>query len=105
MARLCDVDPDGVSRTITDGVLRTPPADPGRSGEHVIDLWSTAHVFLPGHRIRVQVAASCFPRWDRNFGQPAGGGTGPAAPRVARQTVYHDSARRSRLMLPVIREI
>jgi len=83
VARLCDVDVDGVSRNITDGVLRTARAD---GQEHVIDLWSTAHVFLPGHRIRVQVTGSCFPRWDRVF--------------AAHQTVYHDAARPSALILP-----
>jgi putative CocE/NonD family hydrolase len=95
VARLCDVDGDGVSRNITDGVLRTPHAHAdaagrGRPTEYVIDLWSTAHVFLPGHRIRVQLASSCFPRWDRNLALP-----------VARQSVYHDIARPSRIILPV----
>lgn len=91
VARLCDVDTGGVSRNITDGILRTRLARAhGPAREHVIDLWSTAHVFLPGHRIRVQVASSCFPRWDRNL-------------IVARQSVYHDAARPSRVILPVVR--
>jgi hypothetical protein len=85
VARLCDVDTGGVSRNIVDGILRTHRAQ----REHVIDLWSTAHVFLPGHRIRVQIASSCFPRWDRNLGR-------------ADQTVYHDTARLSRVILPVV---
>lgn len=98
VARLCDVDTDGVSRNITDGILRTHQAHrsnadtghehPGR--EYVIDLWSTAHVFLPGHRIRVQIASSCFPRWDRNLVR-------------ADQSVHHDAARPSRVVLPVVR--
>jgi predicted acyl esterase len=83
VARLCDVDTGGVSRNLTDGIVRSQ-----RATEHVIDLWSTAHVFRPGHRVRLQLASSCFPRWDRND-------TG------ARQTVYHDAARPSRLVLPV----
>ena len=94
VARLCDVDAAGVSRNITDGILRssqTPTQSLGAS-EFLIDLWSTAHVFLPGHRVRVQVTASCFPRWDRN-------------PRMqaAQHFVYHDAARPSRLVLPTIR--
>jgi predicted acyl esterase len=84
IARLCDVDADGVSRNIADGILRTSEA-----GDSIVDLWSTAHVFLPGHRIRLQVASSCFPRWDRSFG-------------AARQRVHHDAARPSRLILPVV---
>ena len=91
VARLCDVDADGVSRNITDGILRTSLA-----GESSVDLWSTAHVFLRGHRIRLQIASSCFPRWDRNFGATAGTNV------VARQRVHHDAARPSRLVLPVI---
>jgi uncharacterized protein len=92
VARLCDVDPDGVSRNITDGILRSnrPTAESGKyaeHAEHVIDLWSTAHVFLPGHRVRVQITGSCFPRWDRDL-------------TPSRRTVYHDGARPSRLILP-----
>ncbi|MEV6925318.1 CocE/NonD family hydrolase [Dactylosporangium sp. NPDC051485] len=101
VARLCDVGADGVSRNITDGVLRTGGS--GRTTEHVIDLWSTAHVFLPGHRIRVQIASSCFPRWDRNLAAAEGGEAPTALPR-ARQTVYHDAARPSRIILPALHE-
>jgi hypothetical protein len=95
VARLCDVDPEGVSRNITDGIRRTRQA-PGRDGqgpdpvEILIDLWSTAHVFLPGHRIRLQIAAGCFPRWDRN------------GDHAACQAVHHDPARPPRLVLPVV---
>ncbi|WP_344670687.1 CocE/NonD family hydrolase [Catenulispora yoronensis] len=96
VARLCDVDRDGVSRNITDGVLRTVRTAGSDGGadepdEYVIDLWSTAYVFQPGHRIRLQIAASCFPRWDRH----------PVATR-ARQTVHHGAGFSSRLVLPVL---
>jgi predicted acyl esterase len=86
VARLCDVDADGVSVNIVDGVLRVDDADPCPR-EHVIDLWSTAHVFLPGHRVRVQITSSSFPRWDRNL--------------RGEQTIYHDAARPSRIVLPL----
>lgn len=98
VARLCDVDANGVSRNITDGILRTSEA-----GESTVDLWSTAHVFLPGHRIRLQVTSSCFPRWDRNFGAAVPSqGANSAAHHPARQSVHHDAASPSRLVLPVI---
>ncbi|SEM19389.1 CocE/NonD family hydrolase [Streptacidiphilus jiangxiensis] len=84
VARLCDVGTDGVSRTVADGIVRTD----GSATEHEIDLWSTAHVFLPGHRIRLQITASCFPRWDRGSGGV--------------RRVHHDAARPSRLILPVV---
>ena len=84
VARLCDVDAYGVSRNLTDGITRITRAE--NAGEVAIDLWSTAHVFLPGHRVRLQITASCFPRWDRT----------PAA----HQVLCHDAARPSRLILP-----
>lgn len=63
VVRLCDVHPDGRSVNVCDGVLRTHEA---RSQERLtVDLWSTSMVFLAGHRIRVQVTNSSFPRWDR----------------------------------------
>jgi predicted acyl esterase len=39
-----------------------------------VDLWSTSNVFLAGHRVRLQITNSCFPRWDRNLntGEPLG---------------------------------
>ncbi|MEY9835739.1 CocE/NonD family hydrolase [Streptacidiphilus sp. EB103A] len=96
VARLCDVDPDGVSRIITDGILRTQQTQQ-RPQELTVDLWSTAHVFLPGHRIRLQIASSCFPRWDRDLDDSATG----ALP-LAHRSLYHDAARPSRLVLPVL---
>jgi uncharacterized protein len=61
VARLCDVHPDGRSFNVADGVLRL--GSPALARVEV-DLWSTAHAFLPGHRLRLQVCASDFPRFD-----------------------------------------
>jgi putative CocE/NonD family hydrolase len=63
VVRLCDVHPDGRSVNVCDGILRV--REEAESGPHDIDLWSTSMVFLAGHRIRVDVANSSFPRWDR----------------------------------------
>lgn len=108
--RLVDVHPDGTARALTDGILRaryrrsrTAPAllEPGRAEAFRIELGATAHVFLPGHRIRLEVSSSNFPRFDRNpntggvFGEDAG-------LRRATQTVYHTAARPSRLVLPAV---
>uniref|UniRef100_UPI001573FA84 CocE/NonD family hydrolase n=1 Tax=Nocardia barduliensis TaxID=2736643 RepID=UPI001573FA84 len=96
VARLCDVDTDGVSRNLCDGIQRIQ-AVPGGPGEYEIDLWSTSNVFLAGHRIRVQITSSNFPRWDRNLN------TGdPATLRTAQQTIFHDAARPSHIILPII---
>jgi putative CocE/NonD family hydrolase len=100
VARLCDVDGEGVSRNVTDGILRVH-GTPGHIAEHEIDLWSTSIVFRAGHRIRVQVTSSNFPRWDRNLntGEPLDTAT---RMRAARQAIFHDSARPSQIVLPVI---
>ncbi|WP_030167957.1 MULTISPECIES: CocE/NonD family hydrolase [Actinomycetes] len=100
VVRLCDVDVDGVSRNVADGILRAA-ATAGEYSEQVVDLWSTSYVFRADHRIRVQVTSSSFPRWDRNrnTGEPIGQATWS---QVARQEVAHAAARPSRIVLPVV---
>ena len=99
VARLCDVHPDGRSLNICDGIVRV--GDGATASQRVeIDLWSTSNVFLAGHRLRVHVTSSSFPRWDRNLN------TGDQmSPRIeaARQRVHHDSSRASWIELPVVR--
>jgi uncharacterized protein len=100
VVRLCDVDTEGISRNIVDGIVRAV-ATPGEFTEQVVDLWSTSYVFRAGHRIRVHVTSSNFPRWDRNLntGEPIEQGT---QSRPARQEIAHDATRPSRIVLPVI---
>ena len=66
-----------------------------------IDCWNTAQLFRKGHSIRVQIASSAFPKYDRNLntGESLATGTTMA---VAEQRVYHDAARPSRIILPII---
>ncbi|MFG1667766.1 CocE/NonD family hydrolase [Streptomyces sp. Y7] len=101
VVRLCDVDPEGVSLNVADGIVRVDTT-PGEFAEHIVDLWSTSHVFRAGHRLRVHVTSSNFPRWDRNLntGEPLDSGTDF---RPARQDIAHDTARPSRVVLPVVR--
>jgi putative CocE/NonD family hydrolase len=95
VARLCDVHPDGRSFNLCDGIVRIADgAD--RAGRVEIDLWSTSNVFLPGHRLRVHVTSSSFPRWDRNLN--TGDQRAPHF-RPARQRVHHDA---SWIELPVV---
>jgi putative CocE/NonD family hydrolase len=109
-ARLVDVHPDGTARALTDGILRaryrssrTAPTllTPGTPTEFVIEVGATSNVFLPGHRLRLEVSSSNFPRFDRNLNTGAPFGT-DSVPVVARQTVFHDRLRASRLVLPVV---
>jgi len=109
-AKLVDVSPCGYARNLTDGILRArfrtsmregTPIMPGDVIEYEIDLWSTSNTFLPGHRIRLEVSSSNFPRFDRN--PNTGELPGRSAEMVsALQTVFHSSEYPSRLILPVI---
>jgi len=112
IAKLCDVWPDGVSRILAEGVLRAryrngfehpQPLEPGRPHAFEIDLVATSNVFQAGHSIRLVVTSSSFPRFDRNAnsGRPVGTDE-PGDLRAARQTVFHDGARPSHLLLPVV---
>jgi putative CocE/NonD family hydrolase len=102
--RLCDVHPDGKSMNVCDGLLRLFPGRPVPDTEGCrrvhIDLWPTAYRFQRGHRIRVQVSSGAFPRFARNLGtgEPLATGTSMQA---AEQTVYHDPAHPSAVILPV----
>ena len=100
VVRLCDVDEGGISRVIVDGIVRLQ-TEPLRVDEVEVDLWSTSIVFKAGHRIRVQVTSSNFPRWDRNpnTGQPASEATDF---RPAQQRILHDANHPSRVILPVV---
>ncbi|MFD0746587.1 CocE/NonD family hydrolase [Phytohabitans flavus] len=100
VVRLCYVDPGGVSRNVTDGILRVSAAS-DQVTEYEVDLWSTSMVFRAGHRVRVQVTSSCFPRWDRNLN--TGESTATATrPRVAHQTIHHGVFSPSQIILPVV---
>ncbi len=105
-AKLVDVHPDGAAYNVCDGILRRryEPAggdSPGDCTEVRIELWPTSMVFLKGHRFRLEVSSSNFPRYDRN---PNTGGVIATETRVvkATQSVHHGAACPSRLVLPVI---
>jgi hypothetical protein len=105
--KLVDVFPDGSPWNISEGVLRRRydehPTDgvPAGSTEIRIDLWPTSTVFKKGHRLRLEVSSSNYPRFDRN---PNTGGNIAieTAPVKVTQTVRHDADSPSRLILPVI---
>jgi uncharacterized protein len=94
--RLCDVDRRGVSRNVTEGILRLQPG--ATTAEITLD--PTAYRFRRGHRLRVQVAGGAFPRFVRNHG--TGEPTASAVRTVpSRIEVFHDPEHPSRLVLPV----
>jgi predicted acyl esterase len=110
---LCDVEPfdeahgepDGSSVNICDGLFRVEPGQgelqPDGSLRVEVDMWATAHCFRRGHRLRLQVCSGAHPRWSRNLGsgEPLATGTRTS---VARQSIYHDAAHPSALVLPLV---
>jgi putative CocE/NonD family hydrolase len=107
--KLVDVAPDGVARGLSEGILRSSgrdpvqyPAllDPGQRAHLTVDLGHTAATILPGHALRIEIAGSAFPMFDRNLHT----GEGPTGTRkqVALQTVYHDRNFASCLRLPLL---
>jgi len=112
VAKLTDVTPSGESRILAEGILRASfregfdrslPVEPGRVYPYAIDLVATSHVFLAGHRIRIDVSSSSFPRFDRNPNTGHALGTdGPDDLQTAQQSIFHDPRRPSYVMLPII---
>jgi putative CocE/NonD family hydrolase len=109
-AKLVDVGPDGFAQNLTEGILRAryhestsaaKPIVPGTIYHYKIDLWSTSNVFLKGHKIRVEVSSSNFPRFDRNLNTGKDAST-DANFIKATNTVYHDANHPSVLELPVV---
>jgi putative CocE/NonD family hydrolase len=97
IVRLCDVFPDGRSMNICDGIVRIEESA-DRLQEVEVDLWSTCNVFLAGHRLRVHVTSSSFPRWERNLNT---GRQSESRFAIARQVLMHDALRASWIDLPI----
>jgi hypothetical protein len=109
-AKLVDVHPDGFAQNLCEGIVRaryrestTDPTfvEPDEIMELEIDLWATSNLFKAGHRIRVEIASASFPKYARNFNteeDPLRATTGG----LARQRIYHDALRPSRIILPII---
>lgn len=111
-ARLIDVQPDGREEILAEGILRARYREslaearllePGSIVELRIRVGPTANVFRVGHRIRVDVSSSSFPRFDPNLntgGDPASEPAGDAV--IAENTVFHDRRHPSHVLLPVV---
>ncbi len=108
--KLMDVAPDGDARILSDGIVRARFRNgvdnpelltPGEVERYEIDLWFTSNEFQTGHRIALAVSSSNFPRINRNL-NTGGDNERDAEFVTAEQTVFHDAARPSHLVLPVI---
>ena len=90
--RLCDVEPDGTSINICDGLIRvTPetPTEPDGTWRLRFPLHATAHCFRKGQRLRLQVSSGAHPRYARNLGtdEPIGTATTMVANDVE---IFHE---------------
>jgi putative CocE/NonD family hydrolase len=102
--------PNGVDLNIGDSIVRAryrggvgtaALLTPGQPAEFRIEMYPTSLVFRKGHRIRLDISSSNFPRFDvnPNTGEPL---NGHRRTQVAENTVFHDPARPSHIVLPII---
>jgi uncharacterized protein len=109
-AKLVDVWSNGYAQNLQDGIIRAryrltnvhpTLITPGEVYEYTIDLWATSHVIKAGHRIRLEISSSSFPHYDRNLNTG-----GPLFKekdfKKATQTIFHDAAHPSHIVLPII---
>ncbi|HQZ16836.1 MAG TPA: CocE/NonD family hydrolase [Vicinamibacteria bacterium] len=102
--------PAGVDLNVGDSIVRaryreslktSKPLEPGKPYEFTIEMYPTSLVFRRGHRIRVDISSSNFPRFDvnPNTGEPL---NEQRRSRVAVNAIYHDPAHPSRIILPIV---
>ena len=110
MVKLLDVHPGGYVQRLTDGMVRgrfkkgmdkPELLTPGEVYKFEIDCWNTSHVFKKGHKIRVEVSSSAFPKYDRQLNTGATLGV-TSEMKTAQQTIYHDADYSSSITLPII---
>jgi putative CocE/NonD family hydrolase len=108
--KLLDVAPSGFAQNLTDGILRmryrrdrshAEFLKPGEFQHITIDMWATSNVFHAGHKLRLEVSSSNFPRFDRNLntGEEQAGATRMLK---ADNTIFHDREHPSALILQLV---
>ena len=105
--RICDVDSEGVSRNVCDGLssvtpVRMAPESDG-SWAVTVELWPVAHRFGPGHRVRLQVSSGAHPRFARNpgTGEDAAAAS-PESMRAVDLALLRDAAHPSSISVPTM---
>ena len=108
--KLIDVHPDGKAYNLCEGIIRArfrnsktelELIEPGKIYKYEIDMWVTSNLFKAGHKIRLEISSSNFPRFDRN---PNSGKTfaNDTETQLAHQIIHHSTVNPSHLVLPVI---
>jgi putative CocE/NonD family hydrolase len=105
-AKLCDVHPDGGAMILCDGITRVgeivEPASPGEPTLIEVDLIATANVFRAGHRVRLEIAGSNYPKFDLHARRSAPGEIAETVTEPIPVRVWHDGEHPSVLVLPVL---
>ncbi|MHA1337791.1 MAG: CocE/NonD family hydrolase [Promethearchaeota archaeon] len=111
MVKLVDVYPKGKALNVIDGGIRArfrngenkPPSliEPNKIYKYEINVGNISILFRKGHRIRVEISSSNFPRFDINSNM--GGEGKPGDYKIAHQTIYHDKEHPSCLILPIFK--
>jgi predicted acyl esterase len=115
MVKLVDVYPDGYEALLLDAPLRAryrhgrepqqvKMMTPGQPELLKIDLWSTANIFEKGHRIALHVTSSNYPRFEVNHNNGEAPGKNEIPPRIAKNTIHHDVAHPTAVVLPIVSE-
>jgi uncharacterized protein len=108
--RLSDVQPDGRALFLCEGIVRARHRngldraellEPGEVAEYRIRMYPTSNLFKRGHRLRVDLSSSSFPRFSRNLNTGEEVGTGTRM-EIAHQTVLHTDAYPSHVLLPIV---
>ena len=108
VVKLIDVHPDGAAYNLAVGILRgrfreselePKPLTPNETCQISVDLGPIAAQIAPGHRLRVDICGAYFPLFDRN--PNTGEGPFGKSTAIATESVYHTSAKPSRILLPV----
>ncbi|HEY6989772.1 MAG TPA: CocE/NonD family hydrolase, partial [Bryobacteraceae bacterium] len=109
-AKLVDVWPNGFAQNLTEGIIRARYRDsrekpalmnPGEVYKFTIDLWATSNLFRQGHKLRLEISSSNFPRFDRNLNTGRSAAS-TSAHVTASNTILHDAEHPSTLILPVV---
>ena len=108
--KLLDVFPDGRAMNMVEGITRVRYRDSfgnpqmmqaGKVYDVPVDLHATSWYLPPGHRLRLEISSSNFPRFDRNL-NTGGKNYDEIKWRTAKNSVHHTAAHASRLVLPVV---
>jgi putative CocE/NonD family hydrolase len=108
--KLLDVYPDGRAMNIDETIQRTryregydkqAMMERGEVYELHVSSMTTSNVFLEGHRLRIEVSSSNFPRFQRNL-NTGGNNFTEARPMIARNRVHHSAEHPSRIVIPVV---